>query len=706
MTDQPLLEVSDLSVTFETPNGPLRALNSVDFQVMPGETLALVGESGSGKSTAAMAVIGLLGPEAKVSGEVRIIGHDMMNISEAQRRKLRGPAVSIVFQDPFTSLNPGLTVGRQVSESLVYHLRASQEEALERSVQALAEVGLPDPHSLLSAYPHQLSGGMQQRVLIASALICNPKLLILDEPTTALDVTVEARILDLLDEIRQRRGLGILFITHNLGVVNRIAERVCVLYAGRVAEVGSKYDVLSSPAHPYTKGLLASLPTLTLNEHRSRLAPIPGRLPDMTDAPTGCVFKPRCPFSEERCGLPQELQVVDRTRRARCWKANSLLDLPWQITEQAHQSTATSTPPAGSGELVASDLVKTFVGGRIGGIRWERRLGLPWPTPVRRKTRAVDGVSIRIAPGEVLGLVGESGSGKSTLGRLLTRLIDTDSGWIVFDGEDVTSRPERQLKTFRGKAQVIFQNPDSSLNPRKTVGEAIGRALDLHTDGPRAQRRARVEQILDRVGLPRSYLSRYPHQLSGGEKQRVGVARALATQPSFIMCDEPTSALDVSVQATVLNLLADLREQEGLSYLFISHDLSVVSHVSDRIAVMYAGEIVEIGRTREVLEPPYHPYTEALLSAIQLPDPRLAQRERITLRTDTVPSGQETIGCPFHPRCPRKLGKICETTRPPAVQASKDHSFICHIPLEELAKVRSPLAAEPSEERRDQTVDQ
>jgi peptide/nickel transport system ATP-binding protein len=704
-----LLEVCDLSVTFETPSGPLRALSSIDFSVTLGETLALVGESGSGKSTVAMAIIGLLTPEAKVSGSVRVAGRDMMNISEAERRKLRGPAVSIVFQDPFTSLNPGLTVGRQVSESLVYHLQVSQEEALERTVQTLEEVGLPDPKSLLSAYPHQLSGGMQQRVLIASALICDPKLLILDEPTTALDVTVEARILDLLDEIRQRRGLGILFITHNLGVVNRIAERVCVLYAGRVAEVGSKYDVLASPAHPYTKGLLASLPTLILNERRSRLAPIPGRLPDMTDLPTGCVFQPRCPFSEERCVLPQGLVEVDNTRRARCWKAESLLEVPWEVPEQDHPgapASSAATPAAGTGELVATDLVKTFVGGRIGGMRWERVLGLPWPAAVRREIRAVNGVSMRIAPGEVLGLVGESGSGKSTLGRLLTRLVDTDAGRIVYDGEDVTDRPERRLKTFRGKAQVIFQNPDSSLNPRKTVGEAIARALLLHTEGARAGRRERVGRILERVGLPRSYLSRYPHQLSGGERQRVGVARALATQPSFIMCDEPTSALDVSVQATVLNLLADLREQEGLSYLFISHDLSVVSHVSDRIAVMYAGEIVEIGRTKEVLEPPYHPYTEALLSAIQLPDPRLARRERITLRTDTVPSGQEITGCPFHPRCPRKLGKICETTRPPVVQASKDHSFTCHIPLEQLAKVRSPLATGPSEESRDQTVDQ
>lgn len=697
MSGERLLDVRGLSVDFTTPNGRLRAIDSVDFHVEAGETLALVGESGSGKSTAAMAITGLLGPEAAVSGSAYVAGRDMVSIPEAARRKLRGPEVSIVFQDPFTSLNPGLTVGDQVSESLVYHFRVSREEALERTIQSLAEVGLPEPRSLLSAYPHQLSGGMQQRVLIASALICDPKLIILDEPTTALDVTVEATILDLLDEIRVRRGLGMLFITHNLGVVNRIAERVCVLYAGRVAEVGTKYDVLSAPAHPYTKGLLASLPTLAANESRDRLAPIPGRLPDMTDPPEGCVFMARCPFSEERCALPQELRAVDGNRVARCWKADTLLDTPWRVPEQESLSPSAAVPAAG-GDVVASDLVKTFVGGRIGGIRWTRKFGVPRPQSARREIRAVNGVSLHIAPGEVLGLVGESGSGKSTLGRLMTRLIDIDSGRIVFDGEDVTHRPERQLKAFRGHAQVVFQNPDSSLNPRRTAGEAIARAAELHTQQPRATRREAVERILDRVGLPRSYFSRYPHQLSGGEKQRVGIARALATQPNFILCDEPTSALDVSVQAVVLNLLADLRAQEGLSYLFISHDLSVVSHISDRIAVMYAGEIVEIGPTRNVLEPPYHPYTEALLSAIQLADPRISQRERITLRTDAPPVGAGTVGCPFHPRCPRKVGEICETTRPPVVHAAEGHSFTCHIPLDELAKIPSPLVSETSKE--------
>ena len=693
MSAQTLLEVRALSVAFSTPNGRLHALESVDFHVEAGETLALVGESGSGKSTAALAVTGLLGAEATVSGSVLVAGRDMTSIGEAERRKLRGPQVSIVFQDPFTSLNPGLTVGDQVSESLIHHFDVPRETALERAIQALGEVGLPDPRSLLSAYPHQLSGGMQQRVLIASALICDPKLLILDEPTTALDVTVEATILDLLDDIRLRRKLGMLFITHNLGVVNRIADRVCVLYAGRVAEIGPKRDVLEVPAHPYTKGLPASIPPLAANERRRRLAPIPGRLPDMTEPPAGCIFMPRCPFSEQRCATRQKPVTLQEGWLARCWKAESLRDTPWRAP--AGDRAAPREPSAGrGGTIVGRDLVKTFVGGRTGGVRWTRKFGIYWPEIIRRQTRAVAGVSLRIAPGEVLGLVGESGSGKSTLGRLLTRLIDIDTGRIAFDGADITTAPPAQLKPFRGRAQIVFQNPDSSLNPRRTVGEAIARAAELYDAGSQTDRRQTVEALLERVGLPRAYFARYPHQLSGGEKQRVGVARALATKPSFILCDEPTSALDVSVQAAVLNLLADLREEEGLSYLFISHDLSVVSHLSDRIAVMYAGEIVEIGPTGAVLEPPYHPYTEALLSAIPLPDPRVARRERITLRTDRLASGQETAGCPFHPRCPRKIGDICETTRPPVVEVAEGHSFSCHIPLDELARVPSPIAGQ------------
>ncbi|WP_137391569.1 ABC transporter ATP-binding protein [Rhodoligotrophos defluvii] len=704
MKPEALLEATGLTVTFPTAAGSLVAVDGIDFRVDPGEVLALVGESGSGKSTAALACIGLLGPEARIGGTVHIDGQELIGLAEAERRKLRGRVVSIIFQDPFTSLNPSLPIGRQVAEPLVVNFGISPEAARSRTLEVLAEVGLPDPASLLNAYPHQLSGGMQQRVLIAGALISDPKLLILDEPTTALDVTVEARILDLLDTIRQRRKLGMLFITHNLGVVNRIADRVCVLYAGRVAETGEKDQVLAAPAHPYTKGLLASLPKLAAVGRHTRLLPIPGRLPDMTEPPAGCAFMARCPFAEEACSAPQQLVPAGLGQLARCWKVNQLRDRPWPSLEAPADRRAEAR--AAGATIVGRDLSKTFTGRQLGGkIRWQRKYGLPWPTLPGRTVHAVNGVSLEIAPSEILGLVGESGSGKSTLGRLLLRLVDLDEGTIEIDGTDVSRLPESKLRAFRSKAQIVFQNPNSSLNPRQRVGEIIGRAAKLHTPTPPNGRRAQVEDLIDRVGLSRSFYDRYPHQLSGGERQRIGIARALATQPSFVVCDEPTSALDVSVQATVLNLLADLREEEGLSYLFISHDLSVVAHISDRIAVMYAGHIVEIGKTADVLHPPYHPYTEALLSAIPLPDPALAQRERVTLRADTPPDGGKATGCPFHPRCPRKLGKLCETVTPPLRKPTPDHEIACHIPLEDLAAIPSVIPdstprAEPRYSRR------
>jgi peptide/nickel transport system ATP-binding protein len=689
MTKSALLGVSHLTVAYETQRGRLKALDDVSFDVHSGEALALVGESGSGKSTIALAAMGLLGKEALVSGNIAFQDRDLAKLSADERRHIRGRDISIVFQDPFTSLNPSLTVGVQVTEPLVQHLGLSQEDALRRAITALGEVGLPYPDQLVSAYPHQLSGGMQQRVLIATALVCDPKLIVLDEPTTALDVTVEARILDLLDEVRRSRKIGALFITHNLGVVNRIADRVCVIYAGRILEIGRKNDVLSAPSHPYTKGLLASLPQLTATEKQERLAPIGGRFPDLTALPAGCVFAPRCPFAEAKCNDPQPLQPIDGDHAVRCWKADALRGTPWPTP--ALTVVSRTRAEAQTGAFNASNLSKTYIlGGRGGSLRWTRRFGIPWPKIERQTLHAVNDVSFKLPSGEVLGLVGESGSGKSTLARLSLRLIEPDGGEITFNGNNVRKLRGAALKAFRGKAQVIFQNPDSSLNPRRIVGEAVARAVKLHTNVPARDHRKHVEDLLDRVGLPRAYYDRYPHQLSGGEKQRVGIARALATNPTVVVCDEPVSALDVSVQATVLNLLSDLRDQFALSYLFISHDLSVVAHIADRIAVMYAGKIVETGTTAEVLQPPYHPYTEALLAAIPLPDPALAQRHRALLKSDAL-NTRSTTGCPFHPRCARKLGTVCETVVPPTVEVAPGQTIVCHIPIDDLKKVASVL---------------
>jgi peptide/nickel transport system ATP-binding protein len=690
MTKPPLFEVADLTVSYETQRGRLKALDAISFSINRGEAVALVGESGSGKSTIALATTGLLGPEASVSGTISFAGNDLSHLSAEERRKARGRNISVVFQDPFTSLNPSLPIGLQVAEPLMEHLGLSRDEAIKRASHALKEVGLSDVERIIPAYPHQLSGGMQQRVLIATALVCDPELIVLDEPTTALDVTVEARILDLLDEIRRKRDISMMFITHNLGVVNRIADRVCVIYAGRIVEAGIKDDVLGAPLHPYTKGLLASLPRLHERGRSQRLTPIGGRFPDLTALPPGCVFAPRCPFAEAKCNEPQLLRLIDQNHAARCWKAEALRNATLPKPEMPKVA---EVAPATSGVFAARELSKTyFLSRRPAAFRWSKRFGLPWPARQRTALHAVDSVSFQIATGEVLGVVGESGSGKSTMARLAIRLIEADKGEITFDGQNVRQIGGRALKRFRKSVQIVFQNPDSSLNPRRTVGDAISRAVKLHTKVPVKQRRAHVENLMDRVGLPRNYYDRYPHQLSGGEKQRIGVARALATEPAVMVCDEPVSALDVSVQATVLNLLSDLRDQYNLAYLFISHDLSVVAHIADRVAVMYAGKIVETGTTDQVLQPPYHPYTEALLTAIPFPDPALAKRHPAA-RVD-VGTERAATGCPFHPRCPRKLGAICETTTPPTVEAASGHTIVCHIPLPELERVPSALPAE------------
>jgi peptide/nickel transport system ATP-binding protein len=701
-TDPPtppaVLDVASLTVSYATRRGRVSALREVGFSIQTGETLALVGESGSGKSTVALAVMGLLGLEATIHGGTMLFnGQDLRRLTPGQKQALRGDRISIVFQDPFTSLNPGLPIGLQVAEPLVFHRAMSEAAALDKAVEALAEVGLPHPRELVRAYPHQLSGGMQQRALIATALICDPALVILDEPTTALDVTVEAQILDLLDELRRRRGLSMLFITHNLGLVNRICDTVCVLYAGSVIEYGPTAQVLTAPAHPYTMGLLTSMPRLDPVHRRTRLIPIAGKFPDLTQLPTGCIFHPRCAHAEAACRKNgQTMAPVAADHAVRCWKSVAINAA--QETMAPLQRAA--VPPRVS--VQQGDLLLELKGLRkiypLSTRLTRARLGIPgtrasipWFRLERPEVRAIDGVSLSIGSGETLGLVGESGCGKSTLGRCVVRLLEPSSGSILFRGRDISREDRKQLRTFRGLAQIVFQNPISSLNPRKTVGAAIDRSLANFSGLSREGALARRTEILEQVGLAGNYADRFPHQLSGGERQRVGIARAIATGPNFIVCDEPVSALDVSVQATVLNLLSDLRDQLGLSYLFISHDLSVVAHIADRIAVMYAGTICEEGPTDAVLAPPYHPYTATLLSAIPSPDPTIARNVRIRPRIDGVTGKVPMRGCVYHHRCPRTLGKMCEETPPPIVQPAPGHWIACHLPLAELEAMPAVL---------------
>ena len=678
MTSAPLLEVEGLDIRYATARGTLVAVDDVSFSIPHGRALGLVGESGSGKSSILLALLGLLGSEATVAARaLRFMGEDLLR---AGARIPRGDRIGVVFQDPGAALNPALTVGLQVAEPLMVHRGLARSAARDRAVALLGEVGVRRPADVARAYPHQLSGGMKQRALIAMALSCEPELLLLDEPTTALDVTIEAQILDLLETLRLRRGLSFLFVSHNLGIVERICDELAVLYAGRVIEQGPTETIFCRPRHPYTKGLLGALPRADRGAI-TRLVPIPGGLPDLTRPSIGCNFEPRCPFAVPGCAAPQALLVQSDGVAVRCHRAQELIGRSWpnEQTPPARPRRLTSAPI-----LEADGITKSF---RLGGL-WSRlrfEQGLPRLEP-RREVRAVDHVSIAIHPGEVLGLVGESGSGKSTLARLVLRLLDADEGDLRCQSKPVPRRPDRE---FRRLAQIVFQNPDSSLNPRKRVGEILRRPLSLFGQGEGPDLDRRVDRLLDLVRLSSSYRDRYPHQLSGGEKQRVSIARAMASEPDILICDEAVSALDVSVQAAILNLFADLRDELGVAYLFISHDISVIAHLADRVVVMYGGAVMESGPLEHVLRPPYHPYTEALLSAVPLVGSRERSKERVRLAMEAREPGR---GCRFAPRCPRRIGAVCDEIPPPTRVPVEGHEIACHIPLAELAAVKPALA--------------
>ena len=675
---EPLLDIRDFSLRYPGPRGPVQALQNVSLCLSRGRAMGLVGESGSGKSSLVLALLGLTGRSAEISaGLARFDGLDL----RAQAAALRGRRIGMVFQDPGAALNPSMTIGTQVAEPLIRHRGMARGPALARAAALLNEVGIARADSVARAYPHQLSGGMKQRAVIATALACEPELLLLDEPTTALDVTVEAQILDLLDGLRRSRGMAMLLVSHNLGIVDRLCDDLTVLYAGRVVEQGEAARLLAAPRHPYTRGLLAALPRADRGR-MGRLAPIPGGLPDLTQPEPGCNFRPRCGFATADCAAPQPLAPLAPGQAVRCHRAEAVAALPLPSQAVAMHAPDTERVP-GEPLLIATELAKTFSLGRARLSFAGGRVQLRRPA----RLAAVDDVSFHVARGEVLGLVGESGCGKSTLGRLVLRLLQADHGRLRFANQPVEAKASVD---FRRRAQIVFQNPDTSLNPRQTVGQALRWPLIRFglADGAAADRE--VERLLELVRLPASYRARYPHQMSGGEKQRIGIARALASRPDFLVCDEAVSALDVSVQAAVLNLLMDLRDELGLAYLFISHDIGVIAHLADRIAVMYRGAIVELGQAREVLAPAYHPYTEALLSAVPLVGASGRGQRRVQLAGDAsaVPNG---AGCRFAPRCPRRIGSVCDTVAPPLRQPAPGHHIACHLPLETLAAIPPAL---------------
>jgi peptide/nickel transport system ATP-binding protein len=661
-----VLEVQRVSVAYQTQRGRVQALEDVSFSLDRGEVMGLVGESGSGKSTLGLAVMRLLVPSACVTGGPVLFkeGTDLLTSSPDEMRRIRGDRIAMVFQDPFSSLTPSLRVGEQLVEAILVHQKIPRSAAWVRAGELFEKVGISATR--LRDFPHQLSGGMRQRVSIAIALSCHPDLLILDEPTSALDVTIQATILDLLTDLRTELGLAMLFITHDLGIVARMCDRVTVLYAGRVVERGTTQQILESPAHGYTTGLLASLPG-ERSAGRRPLSFIPGTLPGQADRIHGCIFAARCPFVEEVClSTPQSLVPLGLGHDTACVRHQVVARTPWPAPADPR---AGSAAVHGAPMLDVRDLAKTF--DRSGF--WSKFRGSSQDQAVH----AVRGVSLTLRAGETLGLVGESGCGKTTLARMIVRLIEPSGGAILYECRDALTMHGAALQGYHRAVQIIFQNPDSSLNPRLRVGDVMRRRLQLLGLDPREHAR-RISELLALVRLPDQYAARYPHELSGGEKQRVGLARALATQPAVIVCDEPVSALDVSVTAAILNSLIELQASLGVAYLFIAHDLSVVRHVSHRVAMMYRGEICETGTTSEVFEPPYHPYTEALLSAIPRPEYADRYRDRIPLRGSvTAPAGQ-VKGCPFQDRCPVKIGPVCEEDSPPVVTVSPGHTIRCH----------------------------
>ena len=670
-----LLAVDGLNVAFASAHGWLHVVDDVGFTVAPGETLGLVGESGCGKTVSSLAVIGLI---PKRSGRVqarslRFDGRDLAALSPGEMRQIRGREISMIFQEPMTSLNPAFTVGNQIAETVRVHRRVSRREAWQRAIEMLERVGIPDPHRRVKDYPHAFSGGMRQRAMIAMALACDPKLLIADEPTTALDVTIQAQILELMRSLQRELGMAIIFVTHDLGVVADICDRVAVMYAGEVVEQENVSDLFARPRHPYTAALLASMPQLA--ERGSTLRVIPGQVPRPEDFPIGCRFAARCPYRADACiAAPVPLHPTAGTHQAggsevRCLRAEEieLAGSTWTalVTNGATAATAMPAPL-----LVVRGLTKAF----------------PVHAGVLRRVvghvRAVDGVDFAIAPGETLGLVGESGSGKSTTARLVLRLIEPTSGSVLLDGHELTTLPAAELRRARRGMQIVFQDPYSSLDPRATIADTVGEPLEVHEGLKGRARDDRVAELLDRVGLGRHLIRRYPYEFSGGQRQRIAVARALALNPRLLLCDEPVSSLDVSTQSQVINLLKELQDQLGLAYLFIAHDLSVVRHISNRIAVMYLGRIVETGAAEEIYTRPTHPYTEALLSAIPVPDPRAQRdRHRIVLHGDVPSPLAPPSGCRFHPRCAYAMD-ICRAEEPAPFVTPVGTTVACHLHTE------------------------
>jgi peptide/nickel transport system ATP-binding protein len=680
VTDGALLDIQGLRVAYATRAGDVPVIPGLDLSLRPGEALGLVGESGCGKSTVALSIVRYLGRAGRITGgRIMFEGRDLTTLSETALRAIRGRRLAMVYQDPMASLNPVMTVGRQLMEVPITHEGADASRARARALAMLREVRLADPEAVMDRYPHQLSGGQQQRIVIAMALIAEPALLIMDEPTTGLDVTVEAAVLDLVRELRRRHRSAILFISHNLGTVVRVCDRVGVMYRGELVEEGSVRQIFTDPRHPYTRGLLECLPTLGRDKRQVPLVPIAGQVEPAGPRSPGCGFASRCAYVDTvRCtshAIPLVPFERDAGHRVACVRSD---ELP-RMTSRRGSAGVHATPALAPAVIAAHHLTKSYAAGR--SVLGHRR------APVR----ALYDVDLAVARRRTLAIVGESGCGKSTLAKVLAGIETATSGGVTLDGIEIGAVPvDARSQALKRKLQMVFQNPESTLNPSHTVGYTIGRALRRLAGGAPTERGAGVARLLEVVKLAPEMAARRPRQLSGGEKQRVAIARALAGDPDVIVADEPVSALDVSVQAAVINLLNEIQAARGATLVFISHDLAVVRYIADHVAVMYLGTVAEVGPVDRVFAPPYHPYTEALLSAVPVPDPDAAVA-RILLEGAVPRADELPAGCPFATRCPRRIGAVCDETPPPVQQLDAGHRIACHIPAKELAARQVPL---------------
>lgn len=667
---QPDLRIENLSINYSLDQSELHAVRNVCLEVKPGEVVGIVGESGSGKSTLGYAVLGALEENGYVTnGRILFHGRDITKLSRADQMQLRGSQIALVPQDPPTALNPTISVGEQIAEVLRHHENLSNEAARARTLSLLGEVHLRNPEQLYDRYPFELSGGQQQRIVIAMAFACRPRLLIMDEPTTGLDVTSEARVLELLRAMIEEYGTSVLYISHNLGTIVKICQRVVVMYAGEVVEEIAADSLMREAKHPYTVSLLGCIPTLKSNGH---LQTVEGELPNLLNVPAGCVFATRCRYVTDDCRQNHPgLEKLQDDATVRCWRYREI-DAKVERPVDA-KSPLPAQRPSKDTVLRVEDLASHY---RIRRSIFDVVLRRP-----AKVVKAVDGISFEVERGSTFALVGESGCGKTTLGRTLLGLTPASWGRIVYEGEVLPPSLASRPKKLRREIQAIFQNPEQTLNPKKTLARILSRPLSL---ARRDSTTAGVEELLRSVRISIEARTKYPRQLSGGQKQRVAIARAFATNPKFIVCDEPLSALDVSVQAAIVNLLANLQRQEGTTYVFISHDLPLVAYFAHKIAVMYLGKICEIGNPEQILAPPYHPYTEALLSSVPLVDPSISQRRIVLEGPVTAGSGK---GCVFAARCPRKIGRICEEQAPPVRDFGAGHQIACHISGEDLLAI-------------------